>query len=133
MTSGTQAAAGVASAASYSYSLGPAENALGAFGYDSTSGTPGTLGPVTTLKGATIITLRADNLSADLALVIQGVRAQAFWRMIMVLETSGTWRRYLSANATYSTATNTLWSFGTGSNRVWTASTPTPRGVIIFV
>lgn len=126
-------AAAVTAAASYSYVLGPAENASGAFGYDSTSGTPGTLNPITTLKGVTIITLRSDNLSADLALVMQGVRAQNFWRTIVAQATDGTWRRFNSADASFSAPANTVWSFGTGSSRVWTASTPTPRGVIIFV
>jgi hypothetical protein len=133
MTANTGAAAVIA-AASYSYSITPGENAAGAFGYDSTSGTPGAISPTNQLKTVSIITIRSDSLSADIAVVIQGVRAQNFWQRIAVLATNGTWRSFNSSAATFSTpGGNSVWSFGTGSNRVWTATTPAPRGVIIFV
>ncbi len=122
-------------ASTYSYALTPGNNGgtPGTFGYARGEPTnPGSLSPIDTLKGVNINRIRSSSSSEDLLVTISGVRAQTFWRMVIVQATDGTWRRYLSASATFSTPLDSIWSFGTGSSPVWT-STTAPRTVLFFL
>lgn len=122
----------ISAAASFSYGLTPGNNlgTPGLFGWSFAGSDPGTLGPITSLKGKSFEFLRSDSSSRDLIVQLASPDvAQSFWRMVMVQDTSGVWRRYLSANAT--SFTGRFWGFGTGSSPVWT-STAGPRGVIFF-
>lgn len=134
MTANTGATATMAGA-SISYGVTVANNGgtAGRFGYAPAEGTnPGAISPITTFRGANIVQLNANNTSFDFLVSLNGVLAQTLWRSLVVQQTDGSWRRYLSANATFATTTVSNWQFGTGSSPVWT-STTSPRGIIFFI
>lgn len=132
MSGAVQAAAGITAAASYSYRITPGNNlsVAGLWGYSFAGANPGSLSPITTLKGKVIELLRSDASADDLIIQLAspGV-AQNFWRSVMVQTSAGSWRQYLSSAATFSGGLQ--WTFGTGSDPVWTNATP--GGVIFFV
>jgi hypothetical protein len=135
--SGHGAGGGAAAAAALTFAITPGNNggSPGVFGYNRLEATnPGAIIPAGTgtFKGVTLEVIRSASSSEDLLIVIAGVRAQSFWRMITIQTTAGTWRTYLAANATFAQAVNTSWSFGTGSSPVFT-STTAPRGAVFFL
>lgn len=135
MTSALSASFGTTAGASFSYALTVANNGgtPGTFGFNRLEGTnPGAISPIGTLKGVTIEIIRSSTASEDLIISLAGIRAQNFWRMIVIQTTAGAWRTYLSSAATYSAVVNTTWSFGSGSSPVFT-STTSPRGVIFYL
>jgi len=93
---------------------------------------PGAISPITTFRGVSIVQLNANNTSFDFLVSLTGSVAQTLWRSLVVQQTDGSWRRYLSANATFSAGVVTNWQFGSGSSPVWT-STTSPRGIIFFI
>jgi hypothetical protein len=137
MTGAVQANSGVMSAVSFSYQLTPGNNggSAGVFGYSTVDGSnPGSLSPILTFRGATIQRIRSSNVSEDLLINLATAGLpQTFWRLLVIQDTTGAWRRYFSSAATaFSNGVITSWSFGTGSSPVFTATTPAPRGVIFF-
>lgn len=137
MTGAVQASAGIAAGASFSYSIGIGhlvELAAGAYGFTTAPFVdPGSISPVGTLKGATIISLRSISGSEDLLVWIQGLRAQSFWRQLVIQDTGGVWTPLNSSGANYfQSAGDTFWRYGIGSFPYWTATVPTPRGLIFF-
>ena len=132
MSGAAASAAGAGAGASNSYRITPGNNLAtpGVWGFSFSGVNPGSLSPVTTLNGKALQLLRSDSSAVDLVILLATPAvAQNFWRMVMVETSAGVWRRYLSADATFSSGVS--WSFGTGSSPVWTNATP--GGVVFFV
>lgn len=129
MTGAVQSGGVVAATASLSYRITPGNNnsVAGVWGFNFAGSNPGSLSPITTFKGKSIELFRSDSAQYDLLIQLASPDiAQSFWRSVVVQDTSGVWRRYLSASAT--SFTGRSWTFGNGSSPVWTSATP--RGVI---
>lgn len=98
------------------------------FGYSS-----GGFGAIsdTSIAGRSIITLATDETGAtDFTLTINGAAvSQGYIHKVEVQDTSGSVRTYFTSAATF--GPGNTWTWGTGSNRVWTSTTPSPRSATI--
>ncbi len=135
MSGSHQGAVGTSAAISAAYGLTPGNlgGTVGAYGYSTVDSNPGSLSPIGTFRGVAFQRIRSASGSEDL-LISFGTAGilQTFWRRVVLQQTDGSWRSYLSSAATFNNAVITTWSFGSGSSPIWTATTPAPRGVIFF-
>lgn len=87
-----------------------------------------------TFKGNTIRVIASDT-SYDFAIEILGTSLpQTLFRSVTVESTAGTIRTFLASAATFSATSGpdkSTWLWGTGSSKVWTATSPSPRTVLI--
>jgi hypothetical protein len=115
-------AGGAAAATSIRFTGLTAALAASAFGYDSTTG--GSLSR-TKFKNATIDGLTSPTTN-DFRVVLTGASApplQNVFYAVRVVDSGGVARTYLSSAASYSNFSNTsVWNFGAGASRVYSAA-----------
>lgn len=94
---------------------------------------PGSFGAIsdTNVAGRTFTSLATDETgTTDFTLGISGAAvSQGYIHRVVVQDTAGATRTYLTSNATF--GPGNFWYWGNGSSRVWTATTPSPRSVTI--
>lgn len=131
MTSVLNAVVASHNSASFSVTIG---NASTQYGFN-TNEAIGSVSP-STFKGNTLYGIASD-VSFDFGIVILGTGIpQAFFRSVVVQSTAGTIRSYASSAATFSSGVGiggnqSQWLWGTGSSKVWTATSPSPRALIL--
>ncbi len=100
------------------------------YGYSSAGGygniTPGSYG---NSGGAIPIFGTRSNNGFDFGIEMTTSMPQNWFERLVVQDTGGTWRNYRSADAVYASG---LWTWGTGSDRVWSAVNATGRGLLIY-
>lgn len=95
------------------------------YGYDSGAG--GAIGPVNTWKGQTVNTVTSNPAaSIDFSIVVLGVQVQSLFRYVIVQDSTGAYRRYDTASATFTPGASSLWKWGSGASPVWTAAASRP-------
>jgi succinylarginine dihydrolase len=130
MTGVLNAVVGQASAASIVVTIGVAAGTQ--YGFNSVAAI-GSVSPAT-FKGNTFQVIASDT-SYDFSISILGASLpQTLFRSVTVQSTAGTIRTYLASAATFSATSapdKSQWLWGTGSSKVWTATSPSPRTVLI--
>lgn len=129
MTGMLNAVVGANNAISVSVTVG---NSATQYGFNSVAvigaASPGTF------KGNTFRVIASDS-SYDFAIEILGTGlAQSLFRRVIVESTAGTIRAFDSSAATFSATSGpdkSTWTWGTGSSKVWTSTSPSPRSVLI--
>jgi hypothetical protein len=118
----------VAAGTAVHYSVTVADDGLGLiFGFNEAEG-DGAISP-TELKGAAITVLSSRTAAAgaqnNIQITLEGDLAQSFFSAIVVQGTDGVYRRYSTADATFSTFGSapvfSFWNW-TGTDTAWTAA-----------
>lgn len=77
----------------------------------------------TSVLGQTITVIASTDTSRDLTFRLGGTLSQSLFRYLLVRDGTGAFRKYNSADATFSTgAGQSGWSWGDGSNKVWNST-----------
>jgi hypothetical protein len=129
MTGVLNAMVGLGSAATISVTIG---NSASQYGFNSVLAI-GAASP-STFKGNSLRAIVSDT-AYDLTLEILGASIpQAIFRSLVVESTAGTIRTFDASAATFSQLSapdRSTWTWGTGSSKVWTSTSPSPRSVLI--
>jgi hypothetical protein len=121
----------------YSVTIGSFDQGGGQIRYGRNfNATYGAISP-STFNGLTIGTVDCVTLSTfDLAVELRSTGlSQTYFSRIQVQDTAGNVRTYRTADASIfsnGSPNSTIWGWGSGSNLVWTATTPSPRFLDIF-
>lgn len=135
MTGAVQAAAGAAAAASeYLYSVAVTEFLSDVYG----ANTSGSFTP-SSFRGATILSASSRPVSAgspyDFQFVIDDnlgfEPGQAWFRGLRVRDSAGNWRYFSSASAQYTGGILSGWSWGDGTDLVWTSAGTYPFFLVL--
>jgi hypothetical protein len=107
-------------------------NAATQYGFNSVAAI-GAVSPGT-FKGNTFRVIASD-ASYDFAIEILGTSLpQTLFRSVTIESTAGTIRTFLASAATFSATSGpdkSTWLWGSGSSKVWTATSPSPRTVLL--
>jgi hypothetical protein len=101
------------------FSVTVASNGSGGWGYlDSVYGSisPPSYG---TSGGSVGVRAAGGTVSVDFSFQTIASVAQTWFTYILVQDSTGAWRRYTSATATYTGGAPSAWAWGSGSNQVW--------------
>lgn len=131
MTGVLNAGAGVISPARYTVTIG---NSLSFYGYNNAGAFGGI--SATNFRGKTIENVFSGTQVGsefDIQIAIQTIVPQTFFGVLEVQDTAGTYRRFTSASASYSTSGGTLsiWSWDSNTP-VWTSTTPSSRALVLY-
>lgn len=102
------------------------------YGFNNSAGA-GAISPAT-FRGLTVLDVDSRSGNNDFNLTLSTVVAQTYFQYVMVQRTDGAWTIYHQADAFFTGGPiNTLWTwgFGVGGDPAWTATSPSPRAVII--
>ncbi len=120
----------------YSYAV---TNSSGQIGYNTGDTiSPGSIYLTRSIQWCVSLAANYD-LSLQIAgLTSDGDPGQSYFTQILVKDDTGVWRNYTSASASYifndnsSGADRSFWTWGTGSNRVYTGTSASDQRLIII-
>ena len=92
------------------------------------SGIAGSIAP-TNYKGLLILAAYANGGVQDFLIQIQSAPSQLFFDRVLVTDSTSVVRTYTAASAAYN-ATNKFWSWGPGTNKVWTVAGTYPMVIL---
>lgn len=94
-------------------------------------GTFGSVIPVNEFRAKAVRQLVSGS-AVDFVLMLDGTTPQSYFTSIVARDQLGNERLFLSSAASYSQTTHAIWSWGNGSNRVWTDALFSPNRNVLF-